>query len=277
MDSDQQQVSEMKEASEKNVETLSIASQQQVNEWIESTAAPDSNDSIASDHTNQSEALTTAAQPSERSHTTQRSVLFSESNKFAITDWEDTSNPWEGVEIVWPEPLPFESPSPFPPDETDGQFDPWAQVSQESLQMDDRMTHEFVGRGEQISNLLAQNENELLAVKQIGSAMQSFMRSQEKEERKTDMQAPSEKELTDSENDTLLASELKGVLVTQDAVTVQPSESAVQSSQSQLLGTKTRKSLFPEFSPDGKKFVFSSSLNSKSRYEFNIFVADWME
>jgi Tol biopolymer transport system component len=34
---------------------------------------------------------------------------------------------------------------------------------------------------------------------------------------------------------------------------------------------------FPEFSPDGKKFVFSSSLNTKSRYEFNIFVADWKE
>ena len=34
---------------------------------------------------------------------------------------------------------------------------------------------------------------------------------------------------------------------------------------------------FPEFSPDGKKFVFSSSLNTKSRFEFNIFVADWKE
>jgi Tol biopolymer transport system component len=34
---------------------------------------------------------------------------------------------------------------------------------------------------------------------------------------------------------------------------------------------------FPEFSPDGKKFVFSSSLNSKTRFEFNIFVADWKE
>ena len=160
MDSDKQQLSEIKEASEGNVETLSIASQQQVNEWIESTAAPDLNDSIAADQDNRSEASTTAAQPSERSHETRRSVLFSESNKFAITDWEDASNPWEGVETVWPEPLPLDSPSPFPPDETDRQFDPWAQVSQESFQMDDRMTHEFVGRGEQISNLLAQNENE---------------------------------------------------------------------------------------------------------------------
>jgi Tol biopolymer transport system component len=32
---------------------------------------------------------------------------------------------------------------------------------------------------------------------------------------------------------------------------------------------------FPEFSPDGKKLVFVSSLNAKDRYEFNIFVADW--
>lgn len=34
---------------------------------------------------------------------------------------------------------------------------------------------------------------------------------------------------------------------------------------------------FPEFSPDGKKMVFSSSLNTKTRFEFNIFVADWVE
>lgn len=33
---------------------------------------------------------------------------------------------------------------------------------------------------------------------------------------------------------------------------------------------------FPEFSPDGKKLVFSSDKDAKSRYEFNIFVADWM-
>ena len=32
---------------------------------------------------------------------------------------------------------------------------------------------------------------------------------------------------------------------------------------------------FPEFSPDGKKLVFASSLNAKSRREFNIFVVDW--
>ncbi|MBL8293440.1 MAG: PD40 domain-containing protein, partial [Bryobacterales bacterium] len=32
---------------------------------------------------------------------------------------------------------------------------------------------------------------------------------------------------------------------------------------------------FPEFSPDGRKIVFSSDKDAKSRYEFNIFVADW--
>ena len=32
---------------------------------------------------------------------------------------------------------------------------------------------------------------------------------------------------------------------------------------------------FPEFSPDGKKLVFASDRNAKSRYEFNVFVADW--
>jgi Tol biopolymer transport system component len=32
---------------------------------------------------------------------------------------------------------------------------------------------------------------------------------------------------------------------------------------------------FPEFSPDGKKLAFSSDYKAKSRYEFNIFVADW--
>ncbi|MBK5294898.1 MAG: PD40 domain-containing protein [Acidobacteriia bacterium] len=32
---------------------------------------------------------------------------------------------------------------------------------------------------------------------------------------------------------------------------------------------------FPEFSPDGKQLVFSSDYQAKSRYEFNIFVADW--
>lgn len=34
---------------------------------------------------------------------------------------------------------------------------------------------------------------------------------------------------------------------------------------------------FPEFSPDGKKLVFSSDKDAKSRYEFNIFVADWVQ
>ncbi|MCC6536149.1 MAG: PD40 domain-containing protein [Bryobacterales bacterium] len=33
---------------------------------------------------------------------------------------------------------------------------------------------------------------------------------------------------------------------------------------------------FPEFSPDGKRLVFSSDKDAKSRYEFNIFVANWM-
>lgn len=32
---------------------------------------------------------------------------------------------------------------------------------------------------------------------------------------------------------------------------------------------------FPEFSPDGTKLVFASDKDSKSRYEFNIFTADW--
>lgn len=34
---------------------------------------------------------------------------------------------------------------------------------------------------------------------------------------------------------------------------------------------------FPEFSPDGKKLVFSSDYGAKSRYEFDIFVADWVD
>ncbi len=34
---------------------------------------------------------------------------------------------------------------------------------------------------------------------------------------------------------------------------------------------------FPEFSPDGKRLVFSSDKGAKSRYEFNVFVADWNE
>lgn len=34
---------------------------------------------------------------------------------------------------------------------------------------------------------------------------------------------------------------------------------------------------FPEFSPDGKRLVFTSDRGAKSRYEFNIFVADWVE
>ena len=34
---------------------------------------------------------------------------------------------------------------------------------------------------------------------------------------------------------------------------------------------------FPEFSPDGRKLVFSSDWQAKSRYEFNIWVADWRD
>jgi Tol biopolymer transport system component len=34
---------------------------------------------------------------------------------------------------------------------------------------------------------------------------------------------------------------------------------------------------FPEFSPDGKRLVFTSDRGAASRYEFNIFVADWVE
>jgi Tol biopolymer transport system component len=34
---------------------------------------------------------------------------------------------------------------------------------------------------------------------------------------------------------------------------------------------------FPEFSPDGKKLVFSSDYKAASRYEFNIFLADWVD
>lgn len=34
---------------------------------------------------------------------------------------------------------------------------------------------------------------------------------------------------------------------------------------------------FPEFSPDGKKLVFSSDWQAKSRYEFNIWTADWRD
>ena len=32
---------------------------------------------------------------------------------------------------------------------------------------------------------------------------------------------------------------------------------------------------FPEFSPDGKKLIFSSSYGSQSNYEFNLFTVDW--
>jgi TolB protein len=34
---------------------------------------------------------------------------------------------------------------------------------------------------------------------------------------------------------------------------------------------------FPEFSPDGRQIVFCSDRDAKSRYEFNIFTADWRE
>ena len=32
---------------------------------------------------------------------------------------------------------------------------------------------------------------------------------------------------------------------------------------------------FPDFSPDGKRIVFTSSHEAKTPYEFNIFTADW--
>ena len=35
-------------------------------------------------------------------------------------------------------------------------------------------------------------------------------------------------------------------------------------------------SSFPEFSPDGKRLVFSSSWKTTSRFEFNIFVGEWV-
>jgi Tol biopolymer transport system component len=34
---------------------------------------------------------------------------------------------------------------------------------------------------------------------------------------------------------------------------------------------------FPEFSPDGRKIVFVSDWKARERYEFNVFVADWIE
>ncbi len=34
---------------------------------------------------------------------------------------------------------------------------------------------------------------------------------------------------------------------------------------------------FPEFSPDGKRLVLASDHGAKSRYEFNIFLADWVD
>ena len=33
---------------------------------------------------------------------------------------------------------------------------------------------------------------------------------------------------------------------------------------------------FPEFSPDGKTLVLATDHDAKQRYEFNIFVADWV-
>jgi len=34
---------------------------------------------------------------------------------------------------------------------------------------------------------------------------------------------------------------------------------------------------FAEFSPDGKRIVFASDWKAAERYEFNIFVADWVD
>ncbi len=36
-------------------------------------------------------------------------------------------------------------------------------------------------------------------------------------------------------------------------------------------------SSFPEFSPDGRKLVFSSSWKTTSRFEFNVFVGEWVD
>jgi Tol biopolymer transport system component len=34
---------------------------------------------------------------------------------------------------------------------------------------------------------------------------------------------------------------------------------------------------FPMFSPDGKKLVFASNRNAKTRGDTNVFIADWAE
>ena len=34
---------------------------------------------------------------------------------------------------------------------------------------------------------------------------------------------------------------------------------------------------FPMFTEDGKKLVFVSNRNATERYEFNVFLADWVE
>jgi TolB protein len=34
---------------------------------------------------------------------------------------------------------------------------------------------------------------------------------------------------------------------------------------------------FPAFSPDGKKFIFSSNRNNKGTRDTNLFVCDWVE
>ena len=34
---------------------------------------------------------------------------------------------------------------------------------------------------------------------------------------------------------------------------------------------------FPMFTRDGKKIVFVSDRNAKGPYEFNVFIADWVE
>jgi len=34
---------------------------------------------------------------------------------------------------------------------------------------------------------------------------------------------------------------------------------------------------FPMFTRDGRKLVFVSDRNATSRYEFNVFIADWID
>ena len=66
MDLNDQQLSEIKEASEENVKMTSIASQQHVDEQIQSAQASDLNDPTEADHTDQSTALSIEVQLSRK-------------------------------------------------------------------------------------------------------------------------------------------------------------------------------------------------------------------